>query len=132
MALILMPGTETSSAPAEESAASYSFAPTQDHLLLERSTIDKGRLIAAPDRARRMPNRGFVLAVGPDVGYRYEGGTRHVRIGGVPKVGDEVLFLEPGAFELDERGPIDKEKMVLVRENAVIAIVAHAEPEPTA
>ena len=90
--------------------------PLQDRVLIEPSEADKTTKggIILPDNAKEKPTKGKVVAVGP--GKRNDEGTIQAMD---VKIGNTVLYERYAGSEVD----VDGEKMVIVRESDVVAIL---------
>ena len=89
------------------------FKPTDDRILVEPnevSTTTPGGIVI-PDRAKGVPQRGTVLAVG-DGRALPDGGRMPVAVG----VGDEVIFAEYAGTQLE----IDGVKVLVIREGELL------------
>lgn len=92
------------------------FMPLYDKLLVrrkEKETVSEGGIVLPSDITKEQPCEGVVLAVGCGK-MLASGEIRPV----VAKVGDKVLFGKFGGTEIE----IDKEQLVVIREEDVIGI----------
>lgn len=116
---------------------STTLEPRGDRLLVE--PIEEERITASgiilPDQAREKPQRGRIIALGPECNMR-EGKLRRIgELGeGTPiqpdplELGDEVLYSKYGGTELK----VDGEEVILLRETDVFCRVQEdegAEPD---
>jgi chaperonin GroES len=95
---------------------SVNFKPLGDRLVVE--PLEQEEMTASgivlPETAKEKPQKGEVLSVGP--GARDEDGKR---IAMDVKAGDKVLFAKYAGTEIK----IDSEKLLILRESDVLAIV---------
>jgi chaperonin GroES len=90
--------------------------PVEDRIIIkpiEADEVTPGGIVL-PDNARKKPNRGIVVAVGP--GRLLENGTRSELL---VEVGDEVMYGEYSGAEFEVDGEIYR----IVREQELFAIV---------
>ncbi len=95
--------------------------PLNDRVVVrpvEKEETFAGGQLVLPETAKEKPQQGEVLAVGP--GRFDENGTKRVPLD--VKIGDQVLFAKYGGTEIK----IDEEKLLILKESDILAIVEQA------
>ena len=105
------PAKKTVSSP----LASVGFRPFRNMTLIRRDPTETaiGRLIL-PDGAKKKPQRGTILAVGP--GERLKNGNRAAML---VRPGDRVVFGDYSGFEVEVKG----ETLVVVHEPELLGVI---------
>lgn len=94
------------------------FQPINDRICVRRDTSDETTAggIVIPDIAKKKPQKGTVVAVGP--GKLNESSGERTPVG--VKAGDRILFGAWSGEDLD----IDGEKVIFLAESQVLAVIS--------